>query len=138
VDEWIVSVIKAMYENATTKMRLNGRESNASSVRVGVHQGSVLSPLLFNVALENLSREFREGMPMELFYANDLVLMADSEELLKEKLRKWKTGMEAKGLRVNAGNTKVMQCRVSRFQSEDSGEHPCGVRRKGVSKNSIL
>ena len=95
-------------------------------------------PLLFNVALENLSREFREGMPMELFYANDLVLMADSEELLMEKLRKWKTGMEAKGLIVNAGNKKVMQCRVSRFQSEDSGEHPCGVRRKGVSKNSIL
>ena len=44
-----------------------------------------------------------------------------------EKLRKWKAGMEAKGLRVNVGKTKVMQCRVSRFQSEDSGEHPCGV-----------
>ena len=38
-----------------------------------------------------------------------------------EKLRRWKNGMEAKGLRVNAGKTKVMQCRVSRFQSEDSG-----------------
>ena len=56
--------------------------------------------------------------------------MADSEDFLMDKLRKWKTGMEAKGLRVNAGKTKVMQCRVSRFQSEDSGEHPCGVRRK--------
>ena len=44
-----------------------------------------------------------------------------------EKLRKWKKRMEAKSLRVNAGKTKVMQCRVSRFQSEDSGEHPCGV-----------
>ena len=30
-----------------------------------------------------------------------------------------------------------MQCRVSRFQSEDSGEHPCGVCRKGVVSNSI-
>ena len=55
-----------------------------------------------------------------------------SEELLMEKLRKWKTGMEAKGLRVNAGKTKVMQCRVSRFQSEDSGEHPCGACRKAA------
>ena len=55
-----------------------------------------------------LSTEFREGLPMELLYADDLVLMADSEELLMEKLRKWKTGMEAKGLRVNAGKTKVM------------------------------
>ena len=66
---------------------------------------------------------------MELLYADDLVLMAES---LMEKLRKWKRGMEAKGLRVNAGKTKVMQCQVSRFQSEDSGEHPCGVCRKGV------
>ena len=46
--------------------------------------------------------------------------------------------MEAKGHGVNAGKTKVMQCRVSGFQSEDSGEHPCGVCRKGVGKNSIL
>ena len=43
---------------------------------------------------------------MELLYADDLVLMAASEELLMEKLRKWKNWMEAKGLRVNAGKTK--------------------------------
>ena len=35
VDEWIVSVIRAMYEDATTKVRLNGSESNAFSVKVG-------------------------------------------------------------------------------------------------------
>ena len=50
LDEWIVSVIKAMYEDATT-VRVNGRESKAFSVRVGVHQGSVLSPLLFIIVL---------------------------------------------------------------------------------------
>ena len=81
-----MSVIRAMYEDATTKVRLNGRESNAFSVRVGVHQGSVLSPLLFIIVLEALSREFREGLPMELLYADDLVLMAELEELLMEKV----------------------------------------------------
>ena len=45
--------------------------------------------------------------------------------------------MEEKGLGVNAGRTKVMQWRVSRFQSEDFGEHSYGVRRKGVASNSI-
>ena len=57
VDEWIVSVIRAMYEVATMKVRFNGIESNAFSVRVGVqsvHQGSVLSPLLFIIVLEAL------------------------------------------------------------------------------------
>ena len=30
VDEWIVSVIKAMYEDATTTVRVNGREARPS------------------------------------------------------------------------------------------------------------
>ena len=49
-------------------------------------------PLLFIIVLEALSREFGEDLPMELFHAYDLVLMAESEELLIEKLRKWKKG----------------------------------------------
>ena len=137
VDEWIVSVIKAMYEDATTTVRVNGRESKAFSVRVGVHQGSVLSPLLFIIVLEALSREFREGLPMELLYADDLVLVAETEELLLEKLRKWKKGMELKGLRVNIGKTKVMRCQVRIGQAEDSGKYPCGVCKQGVGDNSI-
>ena len=46
--------------------------------------------------------------------------------------------MEAKGLRVKAGKTRAMRCRVSRVRSEDSGKHPCGVCRKGVACDSIL
>ena len=56
----------------------------------------------FIIVLEALSREFREGLPMELLYVDDLVLVAETEELLMEKLRKWKKGMELKGLRVNS------------------------------------
>ena len=36
VEEWIVSVIKAIYEDAPTKVRLYGRESRAFNVKVGV------------------------------------------------------------------------------------------------------
>ena len=47
-------------------------------MKVGVHQGSVLSPLLFTIVLEALSREFRAGVPWEDLYADDLVIIADS------------------------------------------------------------
>ena len=43
---------------------------------------------VFIIVLEALSREFREGLPMELLYADDLVLVAETEELLIEKFRK--------------------------------------------------
>jgi hypothetical protein len=137
VDEWIVSVIKSMYEEATTSVKLNGRESKGFRVKVGVHQGSVLSPLLFVIVLEALSREFRAGLPMELLYADDLVLMAETLELLKEKIVKWKNGMEGMGLRVNVGKTKVMRCGVRVGQAENSGKWPCGICKKGVAANSI-
>ena len=74
----LVKVIQAMYESVTTAVRLGEGESEAFPVRVGVHQGSVLSPLLFVIVLEALSREFREGLPWELLYADDLMLMAES------------------------------------------------------------
>ena len=41
--------------------------------------------------------------------------------------------MERKGLRANAGKTKIMWCRLSMGQAEDSGEHPCGVCRKELA-----
>ena len=50
---------------------------------------------------------FREGLPMELLYVDDLVLIAETKELLMEMVRNWKEGMEKKGLRVNTGKTKV-------------------------------
>ena len=45
--------------------------------------------------LKALSREFK-GLPMELLYAVDLVLIAETEKLLLEKLSHWKKGMEVK------------------------------------------
>ena len=67
---------------------------------MGLHQGFVLSALLFIgvLVLEALSREFKEGLPMELFYADgfyadDIVLMAETGELLLKKLRRWNIGM---------------------------------------------
>ena len=132
VEEHTISVIKAMYAGATTSVKVNGNESTAFEVKVGVHQGSVLSPLLFTVVLEALSNKFRGGLPMEMLYADDLILIAESEEQLKEKVRIWKEGMEAKGLRVNLAKTKVLKCGVGCGQVTKSGKHPCGVCRQGV------
>ena len=138
VEEWIVTVIKAMYSSASTAVKLQDCESSEFEVKVGVHQGSVLSPLLFIIVLEELAKSFREGLPWELLYADDLVLLAESEERLLEKIKCWKHGMEAKGLRVNMVKTKVMRCQRKSGQVEETGKWPCGVCKKGVGRNSVL
>ena len=52
-----------MYVGVTTAVRMKGEEIMDLEVKVGVHQGSVLSPLLFKIVLETLPRHFRKGLP---------------------------------------------------------------------------
>ena len=58
----MISMIKSMYAGIMTAVKIGGRESGKFSVRVGVHQGSVLSPFLFIIVLEALSTKFRKGL----------------------------------------------------------------------------
>ena len=54
VDEWIVRLVQGMYSNARSRVRVGEGYSEEFEVKFGVHQGSVLSPLLFIIVLEAL------------------------------------------------------------------------------------
>ena len=84
-----------MYKKARTMVKTKHGNSEEFEVKVGVHQGLVLSPLLFVVVMEALTQDVRKGLPWELLYADDLVLMAESIEELKGKVVRWKECMEA-------------------------------------------
>ena len=66
---------------------------------------------------------------MELLYADDLVLLADTMEELIGKLKRWRMRWR--------GKTKAMKCCDGAGLRERSGKFPCGVCRKGVGVNSI-
>ena len=108
VKEWAVRVIQGMNSNARRNVQANGQYSEVFGMGVGVHQGSVLSPLLFILVLEVLLCEFCTGVPWELLYADDLVLIADTQEECTSKLKAWKASMESKRLRVNMKKTKFL------------------------------
>ena len=110
-----------MYADATTAERVKDDVSEEFGVKVGVHQGSVLSPLLFTIVLDSLSKEFREGLPCEFLYADDLVLLSALKTLLMGKIEKWKKRLEDKGLKVNVSKTKIMRCQIKTGQVEESG-----------------
>ena len=121
VEEWIVRLVQGMYANARSCVHVGEGYSEEFEVKVRVHQGPVLSPLLFIIVLEALSREFYTGVPWEDLYADDAELL---EECVKWLLT-WKEAMEKKGLRVNAGKTKIMICGMDLDLLQSSGEFPC-------------
>ena len=137
IDEWIIRTVQAMYCNAQSKVRVGSSYSEPINVSVGVHQGSVLSFLLFIIVMEALSIEFRTGCPWELLYADDLVIVAESLEELKEKLKLWKDELELKGLKVNVGKTKIMCSAPDAPRFVKKSKFPCGVCSAGVGANSI-
>ena len=66
-----------------------------------MHQGSALSRLLFVVVMEALSTELRVALPWELLYADDLIMIAETEGDLIKRLNEWKDFVKNRGMRVN-------------------------------------
>ena len=106
-------------------------------VQVGVHQGSVLSPLLFAIAVDVILKNAREGLMNEILYADDLVLMSESMENLKENFLKSKEAFESKGLKVNLNKTKVMGS-SSKGEVLKSKVDPCAKCGKRVMANLVM
>ena len=75
----------------------------------------------------------REGALSELLYADDLVLMSETIEELRNKFIKWKEAFESKGLKVNLGKTKVVVCGgITEDGMSKSNVDPCGVKANSV------
>ena len=86
-----INLVKLLYQNESSALLLNKNRSDNWSVNKGVRQGASSSPLLFNLFPEELLIRLRpyEGISFDgvhlnaLFYADDLILMADTPELLQ-------------------------------------------------------
>ena len=76
--EVMVRAVLSLYHGAKTKVRLGSKLSEEFVVQVCVHQGSVLSPLLFAIAVDVISENARE----DILHANDFVIMSESIEKL--------------------------------------------------------
>jgi len=57
----------SMHTGVKTVVRTVCGNSNSFAVKVGMHQGSALNPVLFVVVMEALYREFTVALPWELF-----------------------------------------------------------------------
>ena len=110
--------IQAMYRatNYTIKTRDGLLETIPSNL--GLKQGCPLSPLLFNLYINNFSSyltdldenniKLDKETISHFFYADDLVLVAETKEKLQTKLNQLSKFAKDKDLSVNADKSKIM------------------------------
>ena len=106
-------------------------------MKVGVHKGSALSPLLFiMVMMDVLTEDVRDGSLTELLQADDLVLCGESLNVVMDKYGRWKNAVKRKDLRVNVNKTKGMQLLFGK-KSNVSKVGPCIVCGEQAGCDSI-
>ena len=105
---YLINGVMSLYKGCKTAVSVDGELSSSFSVKVGVHQGSALSPLLFITVMDVLTEDVRDGSLMELLYAGNLVLCGESLNKVMDKYGRWKNGVEGKSLKINVDKTKGM------------------------------
>ena len=80
IPEAKVKAVMSLYEGAKTRVRVGLELSEEFEVKVCVHQGSALSPLLFAIVVDVIIESVRNGLMSEMLYADDLVLRSETME----------------------------------------------------------
>ena len=89
-------------------MQCGAGATESFSVKEGLHQSSVLSPILFALIVDTIGKGARRPLPKDLLFADDLAIVTESEEELQERVVQWQETLENKALKVNRKKTGVM------------------------------
>jgi hypothetical protein len=120
IPEKVVKLIEKLYEGTKACVRIEGETSEWFEVKTGVRQGCILSPCLFNIALDHILREvdgvnqgsvglrMEEEVVWDLEYADDTALLAVSLSGLIELLNAFGRESEKLGLNISVPKTKWM------------------------------
>ncbi|KAK3888678.1 hypothetical protein Pcinc_007291 [Petrolisthes cinctipes] len=117
VNQRMINVIKKMYENTQCSVMIGGSMTEWFCVRVGVRQGCILSPALFNLFLEFVMRElksidrelnYREKMSLDIRYADDTTLLSVICGKLGLSTQELETACMKWGLKINNKKCKIL------------------------------
>ena len=113
--------MRNLYEGQEETVRTRHGTPDWFKIGKEVRQGCILSPCLFNFYAEHIIRnanldesqvriKIARRNISNLRYADDTMLMTESEEELKSLLMKVKEQSEKVGLKLNIQNTEIMAC----------------------------
>ncbi|GJN37212.1 hypothetical protein PR202_gb26170 [Eleusine coracana subsp. coracana] len=85
-----ITLIKDMYRDARTCVRTCDGDTNDFPIKIGLHQGSALSPYLFALVMDEVTREIQSDVPWCMLFADDVVLVDESRDGVNRKLELWR------------------------------------------------
>jgi Reverse transcriptase (RNA-dependent DNA polymerase) len=85
-----VTLIKDMYTNVVTCVRACDSESDTFSIKIGLHQGSALSPYIFILVMYEITIDIQEDIPWCMLFDDDVVLIDESIIGVNQKLELWR------------------------------------------------
>ena len=144
VDPTYVNILKHIYQNATSFIRLH-KDSEPFKLQKGVRQGDCISPKLFTACLEQVFRKLdweERGIKIDgeafnnLRFADDIVLASEDPEELQAMLNKLNEESKAIGLEMNLSKTQVMFNEL--IDEEDQTIQVDGETLKVVSSYTYL
>ncbi|EYB86954.1 hypothetical protein Y032_0270g843 [Ancylostoma ceylanicum] len=77
-------------------------------ISVGVQQGSALSPLLFTLVMDAITRDLQRPAPWALLYADDVMLPSEQKEDFERQTQAWGERLARFRLRLNVKKTEYM------------------------------
>ena len=98
----------SLYDYSSSKVCAVGRTSERFDIRVRVHQGSTLRPLLSMFTLDEVFGDIRSGRGGERLFADDSELLGESRQEVESMRVQWEAAMERKGLKVNIDKTMMI------------------------------
>ena len=77
---------------------------------MGLHQGFALSPFLFTLVMDELTRGIQEEVPWCMLFTDDIVLIDETRKGVNVKLERWRHTLEVRGFRVTGSkrNTSIV------------------------------
>ena len=97
-----------MYEGSETVVRCAVGTTESFKVKVGLHQGSALSPFLFAVIMDRLTDEVRRESLWTMLFADDIMICEETREEVEQRLESWKYALERKGMKVSRSKTEYL------------------------------
>ena len=108
VVEKYVRIVQDMYEDSVTAVRCAVGITDRFKVKVGLHQGSTLSPFLFAMVMDRLTDEIRLESPWTMMFADDIMICRESREQAEASLERWRYALERRGMIVSRSKTEYM------------------------------